>query len=167
MVGKGKLIAFFVFLSLLVSSVALAHSMTREEMYVGGVGPGCTLGYVQEVYGEPMDKKEFADNWIHVVTYIYSENFSVTGRYMTGDDIPEKDINVTGFTLKDNSLATPSGIRVGTPYQEVVQKFGSGDVVHISGKTYYCYTAPHSAVEMSFVVDAKNIITEIRAGTEL
>ena len=71
------------------------------------------------------------------------------------------------FALKDNSLATPSGIRVGTPYQEVVQKFGSGDVVHISGQTYYCYTAPHSAVEMSFVVDAKNIITEIHAGTEL
>ena len=61
MVGKGKLIAFFVFLILLVSSVALAHSMTREEMYVGGIGPGCTLGYVQEVYGEPMDKKEFAE----------------------------------------------------------------------------------------------------------
>lgn len=164
---KSKLAAFIVLFSMLVSSVAFAHNMPREEMYVGGVGPGCTLGYVKEIYGEPIDKIESTTDWLHIVTYKYSESFSITGRSFAEENIPENEMMVAGFVLKDNSLSTPSGIRVGSPYEEVIHKFGYGDEVKLSGNTYYCFNAPNSAVEMSFGVNDDYIITEIRAGTEL
>lgn len=167
MTCKSKLIAFVVFFSLLMSSVAFAHNMPREEMYVGGVGAGCTLGYVKDIYGEPIEKSDFSTQWLHLVTYKYSESFSITGRCFANENLPENEMLVAGFVLKDNSLSTPSGIQVGSSYEEVIQKFGSGEDVKINGKMYYCFNAPNSAVEMSFVVDDNNIITEIHEGTEL
>lgn len=153
-------------LLLLCQSAALAHWMPREEMYVGGVGAGCTLGYVTSVYGEPKGKRWFNTDGVRGVTYIYSETFSITGRTGRDDPRQEAELVVVGFSLKDNSLATPNGLTVGIPYATVSGMFGSVDKHTYDGRTFYSYDAPNSAVEMTFYVDARGIITEIYEGTE-
>lgn len=153
-------------LILLCQGIVFAHWMPREEMYVGGVGAGCTLGYVKSVYGEPKEKRWFNSDGVRGVTYKYSEMFSITGRTGNQDSRAEEDLLVVGFSLKDNSLATPSGLTVGIPYETVVGMFGRVEKSTFGGRTSYSYAAPKSPIEMTFYVDSKGIITEIYEGTE-
>ena len=161
-----KMLLAIVLLLLLCQSIAWAHWMPREEMYVGGVGAGCTLEYVTSIYGEPQEKRWFNTAGVRGVTYIYSDAFSITGRTGKDDLRQEEELLVVGFSLKDNSLATPNGLTVGMPYETVSAMFGSVDKHTIGGRTFYSYGAPNSAVELTFYVNDKGIITEIYEGTE-
>ncbi len=154
---------------LLCQTAALAHTMTRDEMYVGGVGRGCSLGYVASVYGEPADKKEFRGDGIRSVTYIYSPTFSITAVGGARDVQPESDLRVNGFSCKDAYLKTPSGLAVRMPYSAVVVKFGEATMTKVDedGRKMYIYDVYHGIQEMVFYVDANEVITEIRAGTEI
>lgn len=151
---------------LLCQSLVFAHWMPREEMYVGGIGAGCTLGYVKSVYGEPKEKKWFHSDGVRGVTYIYSDAFSVIGRTGGNDPREEDDLLVVSFSLKDNSLATPSGLTVGMPYETVAGMFGRVEKSTFYGRISYSYAVPKSPVELTFYVDDKDIITEIYEGTE-
>ncbi len=150
-------------------AIAFAHTMPREEMYVGGIGSGCSLGYVKSVYGEPKGKNWFDSYGVKGVTYVYSAAFHVTGWTSSKNPSAEDDILVAGFTLKDNSLSTPSGITVGMPYQKVVEKFGEVKKYTYNGKNFYAYVTQNTdgpAVQISFYVDEKGTITEINEGTD-
>ena len=151
---------------LIGQSIAFAHWMPKEEMYVGGVGAGCSLGYVKSVYGEPIEKRWFNSDGVRGVTYIYSDAFSITGRTGNIDPREEDDLIVVGFSLKDNSLATPHGLTVGILYETVEGMFGSVEKSTYNGRTFYAYEAPNSAVELTFYVDDRGIVTEIHEGTE-
>lgn len=151
---------------LLCQSVAFAHWMPREEMYVGGVGAGCTLGYVKSVYGEPKEKHWFNTDGVRGVTYEYSDTFSVTGRTGNQDPRAEDDLIVVGFSLKDNSLSTPSGLTVGIHYETVAGMFGRVEKSTFDGRISYSYPATQFPIEMTFYVDDKGIITEIYEGTD-
>lgn len=49
-----------IFFSLFIMpDCCLAHWLPKSELFVGGVGPGCTLEYVASVYGQPKEKKWF------------------------------------------------------------------------------------------------------------
>lgn len=96
-----------------------AHWLPKSELFVGGVGPGCTLGYVTSVYGEPMEKRWFNVEQVRGVSYIYNANFSITGRTFNTDPRAEKDLIVVGYSLKNNSLSTSAGLTVGIPYMTV------------------------------------------------
>ncbi len=148
-------------------SLAFAHSMPREEMYVGGVGAGCSLGYVSSIYGEPREKTEFRSDGVQVMTYVYSDTFSITGQTYAEDLCAEEDLMVVGFSLKDGSLSTPHGIAVGMPYEKAVELFGYGVWFEAGDAVGYIYPAEGSAVELTFYVDRQGIITEIYEGTEL
>ena len=163
---------FFVTLALIFSatifSTASANSMPREEMYVGGVGYGCKLGYVKELYGEPLERKEFVGDGVRIVTYFYSKYFSVTTRTAAEDISPEERFSVVGFSLKDNSLSTPSGFTVGMNYNEVVKLFGRGELYEYNGRTGYFYVPSDSGkpITLTFYVDDMDTITEIELGTD-
>ena len=141
--------------------------MPREEMYVGGVGHGCTLGYVKKIYGEPLERKIFDGVDIHGSTWIYSKYFSVTGR-TSQEAIAEEDLPVVGFSLKNNSLSTPSGLTVGMNYNEVVKLFGRGELYEYDGRRGYFYVPAYSGEPMTltFYVDDAGTITEIELGTD-
>ncbi len=145
---------------------ALAHWMPRSEMYVGGVGAGCTMGYVKSVYGEPKEKRWFDTDGVRGVTYRYSDTFSVTGRTGSTDPREEEELEVVGFSLKEDSLATPSGLTVGIPYETVAALFGPGEESRLGGRLSYSYTARNQAVELTFYVDDQGIVTELYEGTE-
>ena len=147
---------------LLCQTAVFAHTMTDDEMFVGGVGRGCTLGYVESVYGVPADKKEMRGDGIRAVTYIYSR----TGQ---NDMRPESELIVVGFSCKDASLRTPSALAVGMPYAAVTEKFGAADTVLTDddGRRMYVYDVYHGAREVLFYVNDNDVITEIAVTTEV
>ena len=133
--------------------------MTREEYVIGGVGLGCTLEYVESVYGDPEDKEyrdfsEFGGKGHMQVTYIYSPTFSVRAWGKTADD--EAEWKVSGFSCKDSSKTTPSGFHVGMPYSAVTRKYAPGKkrTNTRDGRTYFDHG-------IRFYVNGQNIITEI------
>ena len=144
------------------------HCMPLEEMSVGGVGYGTSLGYVKEIYGEPVDKKIFTGDGIRVVTWIYSEYFSVTARTSDDDTTPEENLQVVGYSLKTNSLSTPAGLTVGMIYNEVVKLWGRGELVQDDGRRGYFYVPASSQlpVTLTFYVDENAKITEMQLGTD-
>ena len=157
-------------------SAAYANSMPREEMYVGGVGYGVTLGYVKDIYGEPLERDIFDGDGIRNVTWIYSSYFSVTARTRSGDSSPEENLTVVGFSLKHSFLPhenpdspkTPSGITVGMNYNEVVKLWGRGELYEYDGRKGYFYVPSDSQIPMTmtFYVDDNGTITEIELGTD-
>ena len=144
------------------------HCMPLEEMSVGGVGYGTSLGYVKEIYGEPVDKKIFTGDGVRVVTWIYSEYFSVTARTFAEDTTPEDNLQVVGYSLKNNSLSTPAGLTVGMSYNKVVMLWGRGELVEDDGRRGYFYVPASSQlpVTLTFYVDADAKITEMQLGTD-
>ena len=144
------------------------HNMPLEEMSVGGVGYGTSLAYVKEIYGEPVDKEIFIGDGVRVVTWIYSEYFSVTARTFAEDETPEDALKVVGFNLKTDALSTPAGLTVGMSYNKVVMLWGRGELVEDDAGRGYFYVpaASQLPVTMTFYVDANAKITEIQLGTD-
>ena len=144
------------------------HMMPLEEMSVGGVGYGTSLGYVKEIYGESVDKEIFTGDGVRVVTWIYSEYFSVTARTSDDDITPEDGLKVVGYSLKTNALSTPAGLTVGMSYNEVVMHWGRGELVEDDGRRGYFYVPASSQlpVTLTFYVDADAKITEMQLGTD-
>ena len=150
-----------------MTTVAFAK-MPREEMYIGGVGAGVSLGYVKQVYGEPADIKRFNGEGIRAVTFVYSDTFSITGRTGSRDNRPEEDLIVVGFTCTDPYLATKGGIRVGMSYEnDVVRKYGSGRAfTNRDGELMYIYDGGRGMQFCFYVDDDGDTIRKIYQGTE-
>ena len=148
-----KVLLFCSLFLMLLTSVAFA-AMPRDEMYVGGVGAGVTLGYVRSVCGEPMEIKRHRNEGIKSVIYIYSKAFRVVARDWARDEKPEDELVVTGFWLSDSSVATPSGITIGMSYEnDVVSRFGAGrEVVDGQGNITYIYEE-EPEIQFKFLVD--------------
>lgn len=131
-----------IFFSLFImSDCCSAHWLPKSELFVGGIGPGCTLEYVASVYGQPKEKRWFNSDGVRGVTYIYSPYFSITGRTGSRDPRPESELIVVGYTLKNNSLSTQSGLTVGIPYETVAGMYGTVKKEYDSyrNKFYYSY----------------------------
>ena len=159
-----KLLPLTVCAWLLTAALCLAHSLPDTEACVGGIGPGCTLGYVKSIYGEPTSAKRFSSDGVRVATYWYGDGFRVIGRVGSSDTREEDELPVVGYSLTDSSLSTPSGITVGMPYARVADQFGTGNSISFSGKTGYAYPLGGQR-EMSFFLDSQGNISEISLGT--
>ncbi|MDO5297543.1 MAG: hypothetical protein Q4F00_13115 [bacterium] len=162
-----RIATFCCALGLMCTGLAQAHWMPKEEMKVGGIGAGSTLAEVEKTFGKPQKIKRLDEGWIRVVIYEYSPDFQVTARVPSEEKCSEKNMPVVGFRLRNNSLATPSGITVGMPYSVVEGKFGAVERSTDEPRASYSYQAKNSAVEMTFYVDDHNVITEIYEGSEL
>lgn len=150
----------------IIPSVTFAHWLPKSETFIGGVGPGCTMGYVASVYGQPAQKKWFNGDGIRGVSYIYSPYFSITSRAGSNDPRPEAETIVVGYSLRNNSLSTPSGLTVGIPYATVKGMYGKADSIsNWNGRKGYNYRFPPMGC-MTFYVDSNEIITEIYYGTD-
>lgn len=167
---KWRILVFCLF-CLSIAPVCLA-SMPRSEMYVGGVGPGCTMGYVQEIYGEPTSREtqSFAEG-ITVLTYNYENKLIVRALKSMGSSTLEADMDVYSVESYAPSLTTPSGFAVGMSYAAVTRRFGLGQVTPrgyinkpLDGCTYYAYSA---GPEMIFAVDGHNIIRAIHVSVDI
>lgn len=151
---------------LLFQTMASARQIPREEIYIGGLSTGCSMGYVQSVYGAPQ-KKEWREDRRHprtvvyYVTYEYSPAFRVIGRTTKGQGYEEElDARVYFVIIEDDSLSTPSGITVGMPYKAVAEMFGESQKrVPTSNDAFYQYS--FKGLDMYFAVNNDEIITKI------
>ncbi len=145
---------------LLGQTMAFAHEMPDEEMRLGGIAAGDTLGYVKMIFGDPSSKNGFDSTDYHMMLYMYSPTFMVEGLTPKTNPLSEQEMCVCNIILKDNSLMTPSGISVGTAYENVFAMFGkSSRESHIRGTNSYYYNG--NGKYIAFIVDDKGIITSI------
>jgi hypothetical protein len=151
------------------SAVGLAHSMTVAEMSIGGIAPQSTFGYVKQVYGLPSvsDVQTYNQKNGQTIRIAYIYNtilvFSGITHHWAGK---EDDELIYHISCRANNLLTPSGFTRGTKYNDVVKKFGAGDLldpksIHnaIDGCKYYDYVVNDQA--MTFAVDKEGIVCEI------
>jgi len=116
-----------VFLCAAVSGSALA--MSSSEMAIGGITPGSSLDYVENIYGAP-DKTQSARN-NHSIAY-WGHGFNMTIR-------PNGLVNYV-TTSANNGLGTPAGLAVGQKIQVMYDLYGTPSHSYNSnGYTNYYY----------------------------
>ena len=93
----------FAMLLLLLSTATCFANIGNKQAAIGGVGPGCTLDYVRQVYGEPDSQQTKFEDGMHMTKYYYGNSFVVCA-------LRKKVINVK---CTANNLKTPDGIKVG------------------------------------------------------
>lgn len=142
-------------------AVSFAHWLPESEMSIGGIGYGCTMGYVKSIYGEPVEKKWFNNDGFRGVRYIYSASFSVTGRVADNDPMPEDELPVKNIYSAASNLSTPNGITCGIPVATLTGMYGKGDVKNISGRMFYYYLLPDTNRSMTFYVNNYGLISEM------
>ncbi len=146
-----------------------SHFIPKEELSIGGISLECTLGYVKKIYGEPTEviRTEHKTNsgkigTIYYIQYNYSDTFFVTGTLSDRKPQEEDDARIITIFIKDNSLSTPSGFKVGMPYSAVAEMFGKERKITRQGITFYGYAPDRGGWNnINFHVDDKDIITAI------
>lgn len=162
-----KWLVSLTFIAVFMPVVSFAHWLPKTETFVGGVGPGCTLGYVASIYGQPAEKRWFNTDGVRGVTYVYSPYFSITGRTGSKTQRAETDLIVVGYTLKNSYLSTPSGLTVGIPFATVKGMYGWPDyTLRERGEVVYGYNFHDTFGSMAFHVDGNGVITELYYGTD-
>lgn len=156
-------IFFTVLFALSVSSVsfALPHTIDESELYIGGIGIGTSLDYVEKIYGEPTSKEPFKNYLGTGITYNYNDFFLVSALYTKSNNT-----YVNYITCKESILSTPSGFAVGVPYAKVTEKYGkvsilTPEITKNLNKNYIYYEHYIGLLFMRFAVDKNGIIQEI------
>ena len=62
-------------LLLLLSTATCFANIGNKQAAIGGVGPGCTLDYVRQVYGEPDSQQTKFEDGMHMTKYYYGNSF--------------------------------------------------------------------------------------------
>lgn len=77
--------------------------VSTDQIAVGGVGPGSTISYVTDVYGEPAAAKNIdADTGVQYIEYNYA------GTFLVGFNAASRQ--AAYVTCTENWLATPDGV---------------------------------------------------------
>ncbi len=151
---------------LLCQTTSLARQLPKEEISIGGLTIGCTMGYVESLYGAPPQKKWQEDRRhprtvVYYITYEYSPTFKVIGRTTKGQSYEdEQDAKIYSIIVKDDSVSTPSGITVGMPYKVVAEMFGESQKrTFPNGQDFHMHS--FRGLDIYFEVNSEDIITEI------
>ena len=162
-------------------SVAEAHTMTLEERTIivvkadGGkaeIKPGNPLSEVSDALGSDYELKDFGGDGIRMASYIYGNKYNFYARTFKNDVRAAEELKLTGYSIKDGSVETLSGIKVGMLYREVVDKFGPGEELNSryeknDGTIKYIYDLYNGVRELSFKVDGEGKIQEIEFRQEM
>lgn len=140
---------------LFCQTVAFAHEMPDEEMYIGGITVGDTLGYAKLIMGAPEQiiRQKYTEK--RDVEYLYShEKLLVRGEMEWEKKVEEDDLIIWNISIHDNQWTTPSGMTTGMPYAEVVALFGESSKVHRTMK-HEMHLYKGQKRNMSFFVDSQ------------
>lgn len=145
---------------LLCQATVFAHEMPDDEMYLGGITAGVTLGYVKNIFGIPQQKIPSESPQYRFMVYTYPPSVVVHAETLKDNPSSEEEMIVSSINVKDNSLTTPSGITVGTPYDSIKTMFGECSREFQSrNKMVYFYQG--NGKHIAFVVDKNGIISAI------
>lgn len=149
-------------------SIASAHNLPKDELVIGGIGYGGTLGYVREIYGEPEEIRTYQKKGVKGITYIYSKHFIVSARAKLEENLPDESYPVVGFMVSENSMKTETGIRVGLPFKETIEdKYGKGlQYKTENDEIFYQYQFDNGKTAINYFVNDRGLITKIYMGTD-
>jgi hypothetical protein len=155
------LMGLFIFLP-----AASAHTMTVAELALGDIAPGMTMGEVITAKGEPAKVDRLEGEGVRMYTYYYGPaakpDLVVSALAYKDDQRPKNALPVRAYKLQTNAVASPSGITVGTDYQQVVDKFGEGEMSKgYKGLTNYVYKLASPTWNITYSVGQGNIITSL------
>ena len=129
-----------------------------SKLILGGINPGeSRVKNIISIYGEP-DEKELNNRTSYESYFFYgrtSEYGPPLGRYSViiqfydvGLEFDDND-GVKYITVKSNNgFSTPDGIKVGTTENELIQKYGSPDMIYKNYVYYYYGTLKFFRMEM-------------------
>ncbi len=148
-------------------AVASAHTLPKDELVIGGVGYGGTLGYVKEIYGEPGEIRTIQKKGVKEIIYVYSKDFKISGRSPVDLNLREEDYPVIGFLVATNTMKSDSGIRVGMAYQKLEEQYGTGLKYETEDKEiFYRYDFDEGKTAINYFVNDKGLISKIYMGTD-
>lgn len=162
----------------LITTFRYTERLPKCEMALGNITFGCTLGEIRNKYGNPQKRERFSSDGVIAIHYYYDNNLRVTGRVFAKWDkanrkyyseTPESEYPVTGFSIDNDSLTMPCGIKVGDSYLKVVENFGIGSKYEPYGevdKVGFTYLLKATLEEMHFIVDKNGIICKIGTSTD-
>lgn len=162
-------------------SVAEAHTMTLEERTIvvvkadgsrAEIKPGNPLAEVSDALGSDYELKDFGGDGMRMARYIYENKYTFYARTFQDDARAAEELKLTGYSIKDSSVQTLSGIKVGMLYKEVADKFGPGEELDQryekkDGTTKYIYDLYNGVRELSLKVDGEGKIREIEFRQEM
>lgn len=160
------------------AGTALAHIMTEEEgtMILPKPPHGqfeiiplqSTLYDIRAGLGADFKEKDFTGDGMRFVTYDYHGLYSFFARTGANDDRDAEELTITGYTINEGSLHTPSHFRVHNLYEDVVAIYGEADhvVKSRSGNMMYLYDFKGRPTQLGFEVDDAGRILSIRFFTE-
>ena len=141
---------------LLCQTVAFAHEMPDEEMYISGITVGDTLGYAKMIFGNPEQVQRQPYTEKRDIGYLYlSDGLQIRGETEWRNTIDEDDLIIWNVFANNEKWETPSGIRVGMPYTKVVELFGEGRLMYHSHRNKP-YEYKGQSKTLSIFVDPQN-----------
>lgn len=145
---KNKLIFFVICLSFIYS---ICFAITKDDVVIGGVGPGCTLAYVINIYGEPIARQPDHSGNIPKTIYCFG-NSNTPSYYVITEDNTGVVVEVinTGAT----NLKTPDGVGCGSSENDVRMIYGqtpTNDTV-FNGEGGMMYTTQDQQFELVFFI---------------
>lgn len=119
-------------LCLAVCGIA-AQAIDTERIAVGGIGPGSTTAYVQQIYGTPTSASEIsADTGVNYIEYNYG------GTLLVGFEASTQ--GAMYVTSTGRNLSTPDGVSTGMTADVLSRVYGSADHIYSHGdKSLYVY----------------------------
>lgn len=171
---RNVLFILFLLGSMMIGSVSFAHTMPFSEttlIWDAGQGvtaeikPGTTMGAIRSILGPDYKKEELKGDGIRMVTYDYEGIGRFWGRTGQRDTSPEEGLRLAGYEITGGSMRTPSGICIGTPYDEIAAKFGGGNKSECTED--YTYDFKGGAVEFTVSVDGDGRVSAISIRTEV
>lgn len=113
------------------------------------------------IFGDNYKRAYFDLGFASRVTYSYEGlDFSALKR----DDLTEQDWPITAYDITTSDVHTPSFFYCGSPYANVVKKYGPGAQTSNAKDEYY-YDFPGRS--FTFTVDNQGIIRKISLRTEI
>ena len=142
-----KVFILMMAVAMMMTSYGNCLALAREQATIGGIGAGCTTGYVRSIYGRP-DVNNYT-------SYRYGDGFQI---------FFDRNGIVQSVACSNSSLSTPDGVTTGMDENVLNTVYGQAGFVQQQGrKTLYVY--PAEGVALSFTV-AHGIIVSIDCGVE-
>lgn len=112
------------------------------------------------VLGRDFKEEEREISNFRVAYYKYKyPDITFIGRHLKSHKGPSGDLPISSILCRSRSLKTPSGFRVGDPYENVRAMYGEGSVSNSASPQHtYWFDGIYG---MTFVVDEQGLIKEI------
>ena len=141
-----KIIVLILFATMWLAGIVYANSnpfdIDKEEMSIGGIQIGSSLDYVEQIYGQPTNKRASSGSSLDYMEQIYGQptnkqasidHGGIIDNYNNLFVITAHKLNGTTFVdsiiCREGNLSTPSGFAVGTPFANVIAKYPKGSLL--------------------------------------